>query len=64
MGKKKERPFDKLYAELEDIKDARGNLMNTVFSPRMATGLLSSRSRILCSSIALMPICIMVTPYS
>ena len=29
MGKKKERPFDKLYAELEDIKDARGNLMNT-----------------------------------
>ena len=30
MGKKKERPFDKLYAELEDIKDARGNLMNTV----------------------------------
>lgn len=30
MSKKKERPFDKLYAELEDIKDARGNLMNTV----------------------------------
>lgn len=30
MGKKKERPFDKLYAELEDIKDARGNLMNTI----------------------------------
>lgn len=30
MAKKKERPFDKLYAELEDIKDARGNLMNTV----------------------------------
>jgi hypothetical protein len=30
MAKKKDRPFDKLYAELEDIKDARGNLMNTV----------------------------------
>lgn len=30
MAKKKERPFDKLYAELEDIKDARGDLMNTV----------------------------------
>ncbi len=27
---KKERPFDKLYAELEDIRDARGNLINTV----------------------------------
>lgn len=30
MAKKKERPFDKLYAELEDIRDARGNLINTV----------------------------------
>ena len=30
MAKKKERPFDKLYAELEEIKDARGEVMNTV----------------------------------
>ena len=30
MAKKKERPFDKLYAELEDIRDARGNIINTV----------------------------------
>ena len=30
MAKKKERPFDKLYAELEEIKDARGVVMNTV----------------------------------
>ena len=30
MAKKKERPFDKLYAELEEIKDARGEIMNTV----------------------------------
>lgn len=43
MAKKKERPFDKLYAELEDIKDARGDLMNTVLSRKMAIGLLSSK---------------------
>lgn len=30
MAKRKERPFDKLYAELEEIKDARGEVMNTV----------------------------------
>ena len=30
MAKKKERPFDKLYAELEEIKDTRGGIMNTV----------------------------------
>ena len=30
MAKKKERPFDKQYAELEEIKDARGEVMNTV----------------------------------
>ena len=30
MAKKKDRPFDKLYAELEEIKDARGEVMNTV----------------------------------
>ena len=30
MAKRKERPFDKLYAELEEIKDARGKVMNTV----------------------------------
>ena len=30
MARKKERPFDKLYAELEEIKDARGKVMNTV----------------------------------
>ena len=30
MARKKERPFDKLYAELEEIKDARGEVMNTV----------------------------------
>lgn len=30
MAKRKERPFDKLYAELEEIKDARGEIMNTV----------------------------------
>lgn len=30
MAKKKERPFDKLYAELEEIKDARGEITNTV----------------------------------
>lgn len=30
MVKRKERPFDKLYAELEEIKDARGEVMNTV----------------------------------
>ena len=30
MAKRKERPFDKLYAELDEIKDARGEVMNTV----------------------------------
>lgn len=30
MAKRKERSFDKLYAELEEIKDARGEVMNTV----------------------------------
>ena len=30
MAKRKERPFDKLYAELEEIKDARGEVMNTI----------------------------------
>lgn len=30
MARKKERPFDKLYAELEEIKDAHGTVMNTV----------------------------------
>lgn len=30
MAKKKDKPFDKLYAQLEDIKDAKGKPMNTV----------------------------------
>lgn len=30
MAKRKERPFDKLYAELEEFKDARGEVINTV----------------------------------
>lgn len=30
MTKKKNKPFDKLYAQLEDVKDARGEVMNTV----------------------------------
>lgn len=30
MAKKKDKPFDKLYAQLEDIKDANGKPMNTV----------------------------------
>lgn len=30
MAKRKDKPFDKLYAQLEEIKDAKGELMNTV----------------------------------
>lgn len=30
MSKKKDKPFDKLYAQLEDVKDAKGNYLNTV----------------------------------
>ena len=30
MAKRKDKPFDKLYAQLEEIKDAKGELMKTV----------------------------------
>lgn len=30
MAKRKDKPFDKLYAQLEDVKDAKGNYLNTV----------------------------------
>ena len=30
MAKRKDKPFDKLYAQLEDIKDAKGDFLNTV----------------------------------
>lgn len=34
MAKRKDKPFDKLYAQLEEIKDAKGELMNTVLLQR------------------------------
>ena len=30
MAKRKDKPFDKLYAQLEDIKDSKGDFLNTV----------------------------------
>lgn len=37
MAKKKNKPFDKLYAQLEDIKDAKGKLLNTVLFNKYGT---------------------------
>lgn len=39
--KRKDKPFDNLYAQIEDIKDERGKLRNTVFSQRTVILLLS-----------------------
>ena len=37
MAKQKKKPFDKLYAQLEDVKDSKGNYMNTVIFNRYGT---------------------------
>ena len=37
MAKKKEKAFDKLYAQVEDVKDAKGNVMNTVIFNKYGT---------------------------
>ena len=37
MAKMKDKPFDKLYAQVEDVKDAKGNKLNTVLFNKYGT---------------------------
>ena len=47
----KKKPLDGLFAQLQDIKDGSGKLLNTVLFSKNGNPSSSSRSRTPCSSM-------------